>query len=176
MITDVSLQYAEALFSLAENTEKQDFYEALVVLTKVIVEDQEVFKVFEHPLLTPDQKKEIIKKTLDNKVSDTFINFLFVVIDHHRINELANITSSYKMLLDNYLNQKEVIVSTKYPLTPNQKTELINTLGNYYHKQIKIVEVLDNDLIGGVKIVVDNEIIDGSILNKLQKIKDSIKY
>ena len=80
MITDVSLQYAEALFSLAENTEKQDFYEALVVLTKVIVEDQEVFKVFEHPLLTPDQKKEIIKKTLDNKVSDTFINFLFVVI------------------------------------------------------------------------------------------------
>ena len=101
-----------------------------LVLTKVIVEDQEVFKVFEHPLLTPDQKKEIIKKTLDNKVSDTFINFLFVVIDHHRINELANITSSYKMLLDNYLNQKEVIVSTKYPLTPNQKTELINTLGN----------------------------------------------
>ena len=80
MITDVSLQYARALFDLANSDEKKVFYETLLVLEKVIIDDSEVLKVFEHPLLTPDQKKEIIKNTLDNKVSDTFLNLLVILV------------------------------------------------------------------------------------------------
>lgn len=175
MITDVSLQYARALFDLANSDEKQEFYETLLILEKVIIQDSEVLKVFEHPLLTPDQKKEIIKNTLDNKVSDTFLNFMYVVIDHHRINELANITSSYKMILDEYLQQKEVLVYSSYPLTKLQTLNLSSSLGKHYNKQIKIIEKVDSKLVGGIKIVVDNEIIDATILNKLEKVIDSIK-
>lgn len=175
MITDVSLQYARALFDLANSDEKKVFYEILLVLEKVIIDDSEVLKVFEHPLLTPDQKKEIIKNTLDNKVSDTFLNFMYVVIDHHRINELANITSSYKMILDDYLGEKEVLVYSSYPLTLKQKENLCDNLGKHYNKQIKLIENVDSSLVGGIKIVVDNEIIDATILNKLEKVIDSIK-
>ena len=175
MITDVSLQYARALFELANSDEKKEFYETLLVLEKVIIEESEVLKVFEHPLLTPDQKKEIIKKTLDNKVSDTFLNFMYVVIDHHRINELSNIASSYKIILDDYLQQKEVLVYSSYPLTNNQKEDLCERLEKHYHKQIKLLENVDSSLVGGIKIVVDNEIIDATILNKLEKVIDSIK-
>ncbi len=175
MITDVSLQYARALFELANSDEKQEFYETLLILEKVIINDREVLKVFEHPLLTPDQKKEIIRNTLDNKVSDTFLNFMFVVIDHGRINELANITSSYKMILDDYLQQKEVLVYSSYPLTKIQLENLSKSLGKHYNKHIKIIENVDSTLVGGIKIVVDNEIIDATILNKLEKVIDSIK-
>ncbi len=175
MVTDISLQYARALFELANNDEKKDFYETLIILEKVITEDLEVLKVFGHPLLTPDQKKEIIKNTLENKVSDTFLNFMYVIIDHHRINELPNITSSYKMILDDYLGEKEVLVYSSYPLTKIQILNLSNSLAKHYNKQIKIIEKIDNSLVGGIKIVVDNEIIDATILNKLEKVIDSIK-
>ena len=175
MITDVSLQYARALFDLANGDEKQKFYETLLVLEEVIINDSEVLKVFEHPLLTPDQKKEIIKNTLDDKVSDTFLNFMYVVIDHHRINELANISSSYKMILDDYLKQKEVFVYSSYPLTKTQLENLSNSLSKHYQKRINIIENVDSSLVGGIKIVVDNEIIDATILNKLEKVIDSIK-
>lgn len=175
MITDVSLQYARALFELANNDEKKEFYETLLVLEKVIIQDKEVIKVFEHPLLTPDQKKEIIKNTLGNKVSDTFLNFMYVVIDHGRINELTDITSSYKMILDDYLKQKEVLVYSSYPLTKPQILNLTNSLSKHYNKQIKIIEKVEATLVGGIKIVVDNEIIDATILNKLEKVIDSIK-
>lgn len=175
MITDVSLQYARALFELASSDEKKEFYENLMVIKKTINDNQEVLKVFEHPLLTPDQKKEIIKNTLINKVSDTFLNFMYVIIDHHRINELGNITDSYKLILDDYLQQKEVLVYSSYPLTKLQILNLNSSLSKHYNKQIKIVEKIDSSLVGGIKIVVDNEIIDATILNKLEKVIDSIK-
>ena len=175
MITDVSLQYARALFELASNDEKQNFYETLLVIKSVIIDEAKVLKVFEHPLLTPDQKKEIIKNTLVNKVSDTFLNFMYVLIDHHRINELDNIASSYKVILDDYLKVKEVLVYSSYPLTKLQLANLSNSLTSHYNKRIKIIENVDSTLVGGIKIVVDNEIIDATILNKLEKIIDSIK-
>lgn len=175
MKTEVSVQYAKALFELANGEEKQEFYEALIILNKVIVEDASVLKVFEHPSITPDQKKEIIKTALLNKISDTFVNFLYVVIDHQRIRELKDILDAYKALLDDYYNVKEALVYTKYPLDNNQKAELVILLTKHYNKEIRIVEKLDASLMGGIKVVVDNEVLDATIINKLQKIKDILK-
>lgn len=175
MKTEVSMQYAKALFELANDSEKQEFYDTLKIINQVIEEDEEVIKVFEHPRITPDQKKEIIKNVLTNKVSDTFLNFLYVVIDHQRISNLKDIAESYKDLFDDYLNLKEVDVYTKYPLTSDQKQELRVYLAKHYNKKIVINEHLDSSLVGGIKVVVDNEVLDATALNKLQKIKDILK-
>ena len=68
MITDVSLQYARALFDLANGDEKQKFYETLLVLEEVIINDSEVLKVFEHPLLDQilDQQGEDVPDAVVN--------------------------------------------------------------------------------------------------------------
>ena len=73
------------------------------------------------------------------------------------------------------MQQKEVLVYSSYPLTNNQKEDLCERLEKHYHKQIKLLENVDSSLVGGIKIVVDNEIIDATILNKLEKVIDSIK-
>ena len=61
MITEVSIQYANALFELASEEEKQEFLNNLEVVTKAIIQDEEVFKVFEHPQIASSKKKEISK-------------------------------------------------------------------------------------------------------------------
>ena len=61
MVTEVSLQYATALFELASDSNKQEFLNNLEVMNQVIIQDKEVFKVFEHPQIASDKKKEIIK-------------------------------------------------------------------------------------------------------------------
>ncbi|MBQ8292190.1 MAG: ATP synthase F1 subunit delta [Bacilli bacterium] len=175
MKTEVSMQYAKALFELANGEEKQEFYETLKIVNQVINNDVEVLKVFEHPRITPDQKKEIIEKVFKDKVSKTIINFLYVIIDHQRIKDLGDILETYKSLLDEHNNFKEVNVYAKYPLTDKQKQELKIALIKKYNKKIILREYLDEKLVGGIKVVVDNEVIDATSLNKLQKIKDILK-
>jgi F-type H+-transporting ATPase subunit delta len=66
-------------------------------------------------------------------------------------------------------------VYSSYPLTKTQLENLSNSLSKHYQKRINIIENVDSSLVGGIKIVVDNEIIDATILNKLEKVIDSIK-
>ena len=175
MITEVSMQYANALFELASEEEKQEFLNNLDIVNKAIIQDEEVFKVFEHPQIASSKKKEIILNVFKNRVSDIFTNFLLVVIDHNRINELNNIKDAYKQILDNYRKILEVDVYSKYPLTDIQKNDLTQKLKEYYKKEIKINEFLDNSILAGIKVVVGNEIIDGTALTKMNKLKDILK-
>lgn len=175
MVTEVSLQYATALFELASDSNKQEFLNNLEVINQVIIQDKEVFKVFEHPQIASDKKKEIIINVLENKVNSVFINFLLVLIDHKRINILNDILESYKKILDNYLKILEVDVYSKYPLTNIQKKDLVETLKRHYQKDIQLKEHLDNDLVAGIKVVIDNEVIDGTTLTKMNNLKDMLK-
>ena len=138
MITEVSIQYANALFELASEEEKQEFLNNLEVVTQAIIQDEEVFKVFEHPQIASSKKKEIIINVFKNKVSDVFTNFLLVIIDHKRINELNNIKDAYELILNNHLKVLDATVYSKYPLTDIQKNNLTQTLKEHYQKDIRI--------------------------------------
>lgn len=175
MITEVSIQYANALFELASEDEKQEFLNNLEVVCKTVIQDEEVFKVFEHPQIASIKKKEIILNVFKNKVSDVFTNFLLVIIDHKRINELNNIKDAYKQILDNYLKVLDAFVYSKYPLTDIQKKDLTRVLKEHYQKEIRITEFLDDSLLAGIKVVVGNEVIDGTALTKMNKLKDMLK-
>lgn len=175
MITEVSIQYANALFELASEEEKQEFLNNLEVVTQAIIQDEEVFKVFEHPQIASSKKKEIIINVFKNKVSDIFTNFLLVIIDHKRINELSNIKDAYKLILNNYLKVLDATVYSKYPLTDIQKNNLTQTLKEHYQKDIRINEIIDDSLLAGIKVVVGNEVIDGTALTKMNKLKDMLK-
>ena len=159
MITEVSIQYANALFELASEEEKQEFLNNLEVVTQAIIQDEEVFKVFEHPQIASSKKKEIIINVFKNKVSDVFTNFLLVIIDHKRINELNNIKDAYELILNNHLKVLDATVYSKYPLTDIQKNN----------------EIIDDSLLAGIKVVVGNEVIDGTALTKMNKLKDMLK-
>ena len=62
MTNSVSLQYAKAIFDLAcESSNEQTYYDSLVVIKKVIFEDEDVCKTFSHPKIEDKEKKEILK-------------------------------------------------------------------------------------------------------------------
>jgi F0F1-type ATP synthase delta subunit len=66
--------------------------------------------------------------------------------------DLSLIISAYKELLNEYVNKLEVNVYSKYPLTEEQRVDVSNKLKNYYQKKIILNELVDESLIGGIKI------------------------
>lgn len=176
MINSVSLQYAKAIFDLAcEKKCATDYYQALEVINKAMVLDEEVVKVFAHPLVNKESKKELILKTLNNNTDELLIQFLFVLIDNNRFLDLPLVIEAYKQLLNDYENKMEVKVYSKYPLSDETLNKLKEKLEMHYHKTILLEVILDDSLIGGVKIVSDKEIIDSSILSTLDDLKNSLK-
>ena len=100
---------------------------------------------------------------------------MLVIIDHKRINELNNIKDAYELILNNHLKVLDATVYSKYPLTDIKKNNLTQMLKEHYQKDIRINEIIDDSLLAGIKVVVGNEVIDGTALTKMNKLKDMLK-
>ena len=83
MINEVSLQYAKSLYELSTNLEKD--LNDLKVLTNAILESNELVKVLKHPSISKDEKKQIFKELLKEKVENYFLYFIYVLVDNDRI-------------------------------------------------------------------------------------------
>jgi ATP synthase F1 delta subunit len=87
MINEVSYEYAKSLFELSND--KLETFNCLETISSVL--SDEVINVLTHPLINKNDKKEIINKSFSEYFNETFLHFLFVLIDNNRIDEINNI-------------------------------------------------------------------------------------
>lgn len=175
MITSVSLQYAKALFDLAQDSNKvNEYYEYLKVVNEVL-KDENTSKTLLHPLVKNEDRKEILKNTFKEYLDNCFLSFLYVLVDNDRLLEIENIVKSYKHYL-NELNQvTDAIIFTKYEISDDELVNIKKNLENKFSKKINIKVNVDEKLIGGIVIQIDGKIIDGSMLYQLNDLKNELK-
>lgn len=176
MITTVGCQYAKALFDLASQKKmEKPYYEALLIINQVIMQNEDIKKTFNHPVITKDEKKEILENALKQQIDEALLHFLFVLVDNQRLLELDNIVDSYKMYLNDYLQEKNAIIKTKDFLQESDKKHIINNLEKYFNKKINPQFEIDQTIIDGIIIIVDGKVIDGSIANQMMLLKNELK-
>ena len=83
----------------------------------------------------------------------------------------------YKLFNDMLLNDQEITIAeveTAFALTESQKENLSKTLMKQHAQKVQIKEIINQDLLAGIKISVNNEVTDYSIRNKLNLMKEQI--
>ena len=83
----------------------------------------------------------------------------------------------YKLFNDMLLSDQEITIAaveTAFALTDSQKENLSKTLMKQYAQKVQIKEIINQDLLAGIKISVNNEVTDYSIRNKLNLMKEQI--
>lgn len=173
MINEVGLEYAKALFDLANDLDSE--LENLQML-KVITEDEEIKKVLFHPLIDKDAKKEIFKNVLESKTSNIFLDYIYVLIDNDRLDGVTDIFDSFNFLYNKEKGILNVKITSKDNLSEEQDNKIIAFLKKKYQiNQVNIEKIIDDTLIGGIKIYVGNDLLDATIDDQLLQIKESIE-
>ncbi len=175
MINEVSIQYAQALFDEATlHDEVADMNYALTEIVNLL--DDDLLRVIRHPKISSDEKKAIFTKALLGQIPKDLLSFIYVLIDHHRLEELPSIQIAFQLLIDKRDGRINAQVFSKYPLDNVYLTNITEILKNKYQKnEIVLQPFVDEELIGGIKIVVGDEIIDDTALNYLNSLKDILK-
>ncbi len=172
MIAD---EYAKALFNIAkeENKEKEFDY-ALKVLNGLIGTNSELIPLMTSFMISNDEKKQILKDVLGD-IDEFFYNFLFILIDNNRFSLFLDISNSYYKLLDIKNNVLNVIVQSPTSLTKKQLIKIKKAMEMRYPlKNIIIDNRIDESLIGGIKILCQNEELDISVIKQLNDLKNSL--
>lgn len=171
MINEVSYEYAKSLFELSND--KLETFNCLETISSVL--SDEVINVLTHPLINKNDKKEIINKSFSEYFNETFLHFLFVLIDNNRIDEINNIKNDFYELLKEEQEIIEILIESNYELYNTELDNLESKLENKYNKKVVLIPSINKNIIGGIKMTLKNEIFDASVNNYLNDLVKEIK-
>lgn len=164
-VSTSAITYAKSLFE-ADNNALSDLNTVLDVINSS--------KEFELTMLNPSVslqiKYEIIDEIFKKELNEKVLNFIKILVEKNRFNELNQIIQAYSNELDEMNNIKRVEVVSAVELSDEQKQKTIEKLKMRLNKEVKANWTLDTNIIGGLVIKIDDDIIDTSLKNKLDKL------
>jgi len=167
-------EYALALFELAlEKHQIEEIKTELITITSLFQEHSKFYDILTDPRLIDEDKKEVLTSVCQG-LNSTLLHFFFVLIDNHTFTGLELITQEFTNIYNQYNKILHVTAVTTIPLTESEKSKLIQELTKRYHRKVKIENVLDNTIIGGIKLLIGNEVLDYSIKNQINNLKRNI--
>ncbi|MFV0499108.1 MAG: ATP synthase F1 subunit delta [Bacilli bacterium] len=170
----ISSRYSEALFDLAcEEKCIEDIYESYKVITSIFRLQSDLIDVLSHPEIVLEDKINIVKDAFLN-TNKNLLNFICVLIEKRRLKEVYNIFDDFEMIYNAHFNISVAKVYTVEKLSDSQVLSLKSKLGLKLNKEIHIDNVIDKSLIGGMKIVIDNHVMDHSIKTKISELSNEL--
>lgn len=168
----VAKRYAVALFQLAKEQNKLDLIEnELIVVKEVFTTNKELLDVLNHPKVTKDKKKEMIGKSFAS-LSQQVVNTLLLLVDRGRINIVEEMVTHFVQSANELRGTEDATVYTVRPLSEEELSSISTSFAKKIGKKsLRLENVVDKALIGGVKLRIGNRIYDGSVSGKLERIE-----
>lgn len=171
----VALHYAKALFDLAVEENAVSRYKTMVVsLLDAYHEQPAIRQLFGSAFLSKSKKEAHVELLLNPYQSSTFIAFFKVLVKHHRSSDYPKIAKEFVSLANEHLGIAEGFLYSYALLSTEEKAKIEASISEKISKQVELTNLVDERLIGGVKVVVNDHIFDGTILNKIEKMKTDL--
>ncbi|WP_293765938.1 F0F1 ATP synthase subunit delta [uncultured Aquitalea sp.] len=171
----VARPYAEAVYSLATEQRTLDKWSDALAWLAAMVNNPDVVAVVTSPKHTAKEVEALMLDVLGERGDESVKRFVSALIENHRLMLLPEIANQFELFKAEAENIVDAQVETAFPLTEEQKAELTATLSKKYGKTVRL-DVRDNaDLIGGVRVLVGDDVIDSSVRGKLQAMAASLK-
>ncbi|MDB4897135.1 MAG: synthase delta subunit [Firmicutes bacterium] len=171
----VARRYAQALFDLARDKGQIDQVDdELGMVVSIIDANPQLRTVLDDVLIPDEAKRNLVSKLLAGKVSDLVMNFLLMVIRKRRESQIPAMYRSFLELANEARGIVEVEVRSATPLPDetvrNLEAKLMKRLG----KRIKFQTQVAPELLGGLVVRVGDELMDGSVKTRLQRMRERL--
>lgn len=174
-IAEIAVRYSQALFNLESSLEgREKLLDDLEKFLIALKPCSKCFIFFSSPIINLERKEEIIKKILRDYPNEKLIAFLCTLLAKRRFRYLAEIVEEFRKKVNEERKVQDARLITAVPVEEAIKSELVRKLEKKYQKRILIKEEVNPQLIGGGILIVGNEMIDFSVRNRLENLKEDL--
>lgn len=168
--------YAEALMSLTKSHNITDEVAYSVRELKNLFENSEDLRNFmASPLVSGEDKKEVIRKIAEGQVHPFLLNFLLLLVERKRIRFAEGIFSKYLEIVRQLNNVVLAEVTSAVRLYEGEAERLVEKIKQITGASgVEIQTKIDPEIIGGVIIKVGSQVYDASLKGQLRRISLSM--
>ncbi|QCI24128.1 F0F1 ATP synthase subunit delta [Buchnera aphidicola (Muscaphis stroyani)] len=171
----IARPYAEAIFYIAIQKNTIEEWKKILILINEISSNEKI-KHFLSGALSPKYLASVfisISKDLINKEAENFIRLL---AQNQRLNILKNILNEFLNLEALHKNIIYVELTSSFHLENTQIIQIKNTLEKILLKKIKFIYKIDQYILSGIILKINDTVLDFSMRNDLEKMSHILKY
>ncbi|MGK0289019.1 MAG: F-type H+-transporting ATPase subunit delta [bacterium] len=172
----VGKRYALALLSLAKDEKKvEDIGKDLNSLVEVIENSSELQLVILDPNIGKDAKSAILGDLAKKLSVDPIVSkFGRLLVDKGRVGIISDILQVYEDMANELLGKANAVVTVASKISSAQEKKIQEQLSAYTGKNITLTVQEDSSLIGGAVTKIDSLLLDGSVKNRINLIRETI--
>lgn len=170
-MNQIAQTYAEALFSLGlEEKKLTKLQDEGRTLSEIIHDNEDFLLLIDSRFMSREERQDIASKILKDFDED-IVNFVKVLIANNRTNYIKDVLQAFNSLCNEYKGVKEGLIYSAFPLNKETLNKIKNKISQIEGMDVELISRIDPSLIGGVKVVINSHVYDGSIKNQLEKLQ-----
>ena len=168
---EIAQNYASALLSLAIDDNKvKDYQVEMKELRKIIKDNPDFILLLDSRFLSIEERMNNAELILKGFSLD-IVNFIKIIVKHNRVNYLVDILEAFNSLCNENQDIVEGLIYSAFPLEESTLQKIKNKISTIENHEVDLITRIDPSLIGGVKVVINSHVYDGSIKNQLEKMQ-----
>ncbi len=175
LVQEVAGKYAQALFLATKDRNLIDTaYEQFNDLKAFLAEDKSLLNFLGAPHVLNEHKQTLVRDVFSSRLEQLFVEFLIVLLEKKRVAYLTQIVDEFIELVENEKGIERVQVTTARQLEESQRNQLIQKLAAKTGLEIVMEEKVDPTILGGMIVVIEDQIIDGSVQHGLNMVAEQL--
>ena len=171
----VARPYAEAVFKLADAANALGKWSEMLGAMALVAQDERVRRAVADPNLSDEQVAGLFISILSGRLSGEAENLLRVLARNKRLELLPEIRAQFEALKNEREGVVEAEVHSAFELSEAQVADLVQRLEKNTGRKLRATVRIDKELIGGVKVMLGDKVIDGSARSQLAALETALK-
>ncbi|SFB15864.1 F-type H+-transporting ATPase subunit delta [Acetitomaculum ruminis DSM 5522] len=172
----VSTTYGDALFELALDENQLDaLYEEVTAVVQALEDNPELIKLLNHPNIDKEEKIKVVENVFEGRVSKYLIGLIDIVVEKEHSAEIVDILNYFVAMYKEHKKIGIAYVTTAVELRAEQKESLVKKLlDTTSYVKFEVHYKVDETLIGGMIIRINDKVVDSSIRTKLYELTQKL--
>ncbi|RYF71123.1 MAG: F0F1 ATP synthase subunit delta [Comamonadaceae bacterium] len=171
-LATIARPYAEALFQAS--SADLDGAAGWVDQLATIAENPQLQAFASDPNVTPEQVFDLISGLTSKGLPDAGKNFLRAVIDNGRVAALAEVAAQFRLLKNTRSGASDAVIYSPFPIDEAALRDVGAVLERRFGRKLNTRVETDASLIGGIRAVVGDEVLDTSVKARLEQMKAAL--
>jgi len=173
-LEEIAQVYSRSLFEVAREHDRLDrVQDELGAFADALAQNRELSVFFFSPYFSTQEKEDGLQRTLVD-ADPTFVNFLRVLIENHRLPLIHRIRRQFDVLWDHENRRLPVEVTSAVALDRSVIESLESRILEQTCQNVQLESKVDPDILGGIVLRVGNSILDASVRHKLEQLRKEV--
>lgn len=166
--------YASALFEIAKQSDQLEAVAGALCTANEIATHDLMSTLIKQPGVPADFLAKLFIEIGSHAFDEGFGSFIKLLCSKGRAHVIPQIYEIYIEMMNDHLQKRQVKITTAYQLSNSDLQTLEQKLAKRFGKDVEISVQTDEALLGGVIIESDDEVIDGSVRGRFNRLNESL--